>query len=560
MDFISKQDYIASLNFTLEPVRKFLKNRISIPCVGSSAAWYSDLASYSETFLRPLWGLVPLWKGGHGDDEMKELYRRGIAYGTTPDSPGYWGETGERDQRFVEMAALAYALLLTPDIIWEPLTDSEKLNLTDWLSQINTHKVCDSNWIFFRILVNIALKHLGKEFSQNLLNSDLARIDEFYIGNGWYMDGPQHQKDYYISMAIHFYSLIYAMFETDSYAEKFRERAALFAKDYIYWFADNGAALPYGRSLIYRFAQGAFWSACILADVKGVDKSIIKGILSRHMKDWYDADIFDNGNILTIGYKYQNLLMAEHYNAPGSPYWALKAYALTALSDNDEFWDINQADMPELSSKKLIREADMLICRNKGEVYAYTAGTHDSLSCGSITSKYLKFVYSTKFGFNIKFGDVSIAEACGDNMLVFDVGGVFCERRFNYSFELSENKLVINWSPIRGIRVKTEVIPNGSSHMRIHTVNSEYDCTAYDGGFAVASRDIDGCTGYTGENFAKAENRFSSCKVISHSGGTGCLVNASPNTNLIYNKTVIPTVKYHIRKGTTLIKTEVIAD
>ena len=122
-----------------------------------------------------------------------------------------------------------------------------------------------------------------------------------------------------------------------------------------------------------------------------------------------------------------------------------------------------------------MRRADMLVQRSGGEVYAYPAGTHDALGCGHIPEKYLKFVYSTKFGFNVQFSDLSIQEACGDNMLVFDVGGVFCERRFNYSFSLSESGLVINWSPMRGIRVSTELTvyrtEDGTTrHKRVHKV------------------------------------------------------------------------------------------
>ena len=35
------------------------------------------------------------------------------------------------------MAAIAYGLLLTPQVLWDPLTDSEKDCLATWLSEIN---------------------------------------------------------------------------------------------------------------------------------------------------------------------------------------------------------------------------------------------------------------------------------------------------------------------------------------------------------------------------------------------------------------------------------------
>lgn len=548
MNYITKNDYITALNKIINPIKDELYRCNGKPVYGFSAALYNDNSVYAEGFLRPLWGLVPLWHGGHGDDDLKEAYRKGIINGTNPDSDFYWGLCNDYDQRFVEMAALAYALLFAPDVIWEPLSKSEKNNLVLWLSQINHHIVCDNNWRFFRVLVNTALKHLGENYDESQMITDLSRFDDFYLGNGWYMDGPIHQKDYYISMAIHFYSLIYATVENDEYAKKFRERAKLFAKDFIYWFADDGSALPYGRSLIYRFAQGAFWSMCLVAGVDVFDIGTIKGIISRHISDWLNAPIFDNGGVLTIGYKYPNLLMAEHYNAPGSPYWGLKFFALLALNDNNSFWDADIKPMPQLNQKKLIREADMLIRRYDGDVFAYPAGTCEQPGCGQMTTKYLKFAYSTRFGFNVKFSDAPLEEACTDSMLIFNIGGVYCERRFSYSFELNENTIMINWSPIKGIRIKTEINPDISSHTRKHIIESDYDCIAYDCGFAVACRDTDNCITSTGKNFAQAQNTFCGCLAQSECGEP-IIISAMPNTNIIFNKTVIPSIKYRIPKG-----------
>lgn len=552
MQYVTKQDYINALNKIIEPVRSALIEGGSLPSYGSSAAWYDDISAGVESFARPLWGLVPLWRGGYGDEQMKELYRKGIISGTDPKSDGYWGGCGSRDQRYVEMASMAYAMLLTPEVVWTPLNDEQKQNFKSWLWQINTHEVCDSNWRFFRVLVNIALKSVGEEYAQDRLDEDLSRLDEFYLGGGWYMDGPQQQKDYYISMAFHFYGLIYSCFENDEYAAKFRHRAELFAQDFVYWFADCGAALPYGRSLTYRFAQGAFWGACLLADVKPFDAEVIKGLISRHLDYWLKAPIFDNGGVLTIGYRYPNLRMAEHYNAPGSPYWGLKFFVFVALLDDDEFWSVPAAPLPELDKSRLMREADMLIQRDCGEVYAYTAGTHSSLGCGHIPEKYLKFVYSTPFGFNVSYENQELWTASPDNMLVFYIGGMIHMRRDNHSFELTESGLVINWSPFGGIRVRTEIMPKGASHIRKHTIYSDYDCIAYDCAYALAAGDKDGCE--CGNGYA--QNSKYRCEISSDSG-EGMSFAAAVNTNLLNPKTVIPAVKFRINKGVTEINSEI---
>ena len=70
------------------------------------------------------------------------------------------------------------------------------------------------------MLVNVALKKVGRKYSQEQLDKDIARIDEFYLGNGWYIDGLHGQKDYYIGFAFHFYGLIYAAAMEDDDKER----------------------------------------------------------------------------------------------------------------------------------------------------------------------------------------------------------------------------------------------------------------------------------------------------------------------------------------------------
>ena len=60
---------------------------------------------------------------------------------------------------------------------------------------------------------------------------------------------------------------------------------------------------------------------------------MIKGIVLRHLRWWLKQPIFDRDGILSVGYSYPNLAMAEDYNAPGSPYWGLKTLLVLALDE-----------------------------------------------------------------------------------------------------------------------------------------------------------------------------------------------------------------------------------
>lgn len=137
------------------------------------------------------------------------------------------------------------------------------------------------------MLVNVAFKKLGcKEYNPEKINQTLNEINGLYIGNGWYEDGPTGNCDYYIAFAFHYYGLLYSYFmkeEDPVNSQAFKDRANLFGKQFIYWFDQDGAGIPYGRSLTYRFAQVAFFSACIFAGVETLDLPVMKGIIDRNL-------------------------------------------------------------------------------------------------------------------------------------------------------------------------------------------------------------------------------------------------------------------------------------
>ena len=315
-----KEDFRALLMEIIRPLLPYYTKEKAGIALGVTATTYEQRTIRLEAFSRVLWGLVPFWAGGGSDAEFEEIYRKGLTAGTNPENAEYWGGFHAFDQRFVEMAAMAYGLILAPDKIWEPLTEKEKDNLADWLYGINDYELPVCNWVLFAVLVNIALKKLGRKYDAGKLEKYLDGAGSFYLGDGWYQDGDSGQKDYYVSFAIHFYSLFYAKVmeaEDPERCRLYKERAALFAKQFIYWFDEKGRALPFGRSLTYRFSQVSFFSACLMAGVEPFDVGVMKGLIVRHFCDWMKRPIFDGNDILTIGYGYPNLIMGERYNGPG---------------------------------------------------------------------------------------------------------------------------------------------------------------------------------------------------------------------------------------------------
>ena len=550
----SKQDFRNWMHKILDPLKPLYSEGGARLRLGDSGVTYPQVSIEMEAFSRPLWALVPFWAGGGEDPEFEDIYVRGLSGGTDPFGGEYWGGFTDYDQRFVEMAAIASGILFAPEKVWEPLSREAKGNLAQWLYGINEYIIPDCNWQFFMILVNAALRKQGCRFSQEKLDSGLEKIESYYLGDGWYRDGGSAQKDYYISFAMHYYGLLYAAAMEKEEPERclrFKERAEIFARDFIYWFDENGAALPYGRSLAYRFGEAAFWSAYVFAGLKDIPAGVVKGILARHLSWWDQQKICDRDGVLTIGYAYPNLIMAERYNAPGSPYWGMKSLLCLALPDNHEFWRAKAEPLPGLKTVKMLKQADMLVHRMGKDVMAYPAGVCEKYGHGHVPEKYSKFVYSTRFGFSVARSQIVLHENAPDSALAFVIDGddyVFV-RKVSLSFEVRPDRVISTWQPFPGIMVTSTVIPEDEGHRRVHEIESAYGCTVYDCGFSVEK--------FTEGYEQKAEGagafvRFKDmgCEVRGNwPKAKGVVIEADPNTNVLYPNGSIPAVAYRVEKG-----------
>lgn len=559
-DFKSKEAAQKVLLELLEPLKPLYSKDKARLHVGVTSAHYENDSISMESFARPLWGLIPFWMGGGIADEFAEIYRRGISNGTNPLHPEYWKTCRDYDQKFCEMAALSYGMLFCPDKLWDPLTQVEKDRLIEWLWEINRHECCACNWQFFKIITNIAMYKKGYEYDKKGLIEGLELIDAYYDAGGWYNDGNGGDKDYYNPYVMVTYGMIYALFmeeEDPIRCARYKERAMAFGKDYIYWFAEGGEAFPYGRSMTYRFAQVAYFSVCVLSGLEVFSLSVLKGIISRHLVYWLNQPIYDQGGVMSIGYTYPNLQISESYNAPGSPYWALKAFMFLGISDDHPYWKAEAEPLPHLDSFKYLKHANMLIQRDKTNVVALVPGRTEADGHSHTIEKYAKFAYSSKFGFSIARSNTTLPEMAPDSTLVFEVlGYYFTKNIVEKDYCIDESGITCTWEVIPGIRVLTRIVPTNEGHIRIHEIESIYECNAYDCGFAVSTDDLKRYSCDLNAESACVKNDLGFCSVQSLGGsGKPDILIPDPNTNLIHTKTRIPMSVYRIRKGNNQIKT-----
>jgi len=526
---------------------------------GPPGATFRDSAAGMEGFARLLWGLVPYVAGGN-KYRLWDTVLEGLANGVNPEHQEYWGQPGDYDQLLVEMAVIAYAICAIPEKIWEPLSGKVKTDLLRWLSFINTRKIPDCNWIFFRILVNSALKKLDSQyFDDQKFKRSLELVERCYLGGGWYNDGfpeARRARDYYIPWAFHYYGLILAACCAEiigDRAQVYLERASAFALDFLYWFAADGSALPYGRSLTYRYAAGAFWAALAFADCQALPWGRIKGLYLRHLRWWFKQPFFSETGLQSVGYRYPNLHMAERYNSPNSPLWALKAFIVLAVPEDHGFWRAEEQPLDKEESVHAQPHLGFIISDSEetGHLFALNAGQWtpgESNEHNHMAEKYSKFAYSAYFGFNVATDTYGVDKLGHDNMLLVSRGDRFYRYRMQtFDHYASADRLCSSWEPFEGMRITTCLCLQGAWSVRLHHVESSFDFSSVEGGFALPYGD----SSYPlpeklqestkGEAGWKTEFGFSGIRDVARTR-VGRVIVANPNANIMHERTFIPSL------------------
>lgn len=461
--------------------------------LGSFASVFEESTAELEGFARPLYGIVPLTVGGY-EFAHWERFGAGLDAGTDPDSAEYWGAVpGDNDQRMVEQAAIGLALAFCPEHVWEPLSAAARERLVSWLHGIFDHDPNPNNWQFFRVLVALGLERVGAPFDAAKLTTSLDLLDTYRVGRHWYADGALTNVDYYVPFAFHTYGLMYAAANDlglgdDARAAAYRERAASFASDVQHWFAPDGAAVPFGRSLTYRFAMSSFWGALAWADVQSdLSWGAVRGLAMRNLRWWSNQPISDRDGVLSIGYTYDNRRLSETYNSAGSPYWCMKAFGSLAAPGDHPFWTSDEEPLEPLDAPVTIGDAGQVIARDGDHAVILSARPAVGLDFPEqCAAKYRKFAYSSVFGFS---GDVAdmFGSIHTDSMLALtDADG---NRRVRLGIEAAGVEDAMTWStwhPWPDVRVDSVCwAVDASRHGRVHRVRTERDLTGVESGFAI---------------------------------------------------------------------------
>ncbi|WWD17738.1 hypothetical protein CI109_102179 [Kwoniella shandongensis] len=616
-EYKTRDDVVKACVALLDPLASHTSKGGATIDIGSSATHYDTKAVALETFARPLWALASLLYGGVKYDGA-ERWIQGFASGTDPKSEEYWGAAADKDQRMVEMSPLSYAVAMAPEVFYENQTDQAKENICAFLQSCIGKRMPDTNWLWFRVFANLALRKVGSHFhNPEQMEKDLLRLEEFQLppheptGNdsgsaGWSRDGPEDVKqlDYYSSsFAIQPAQMIYAKLcaETDpGRAEKYKQRAKDFILDFVYYFSDEGAAIPFGRSMVYRFAVIATASTMALADVEPpapLTWGHIKGLVLRHLRYWNDAkDIFRSDGTLNIGYRFDCVNMTENYNAPGSPYWCMKAFICLGASADHPFWTADELPWPTdaFPTIKALPDPSHIMVRKGGHTFLLSSGQAPHYAMRHGPAKYCKFSYSASFGFCCPTGDMDLGQLAGDSMLALRDTSDGVEECDGESWRVRRHPteariegrgtdkvhLRSKWRPWKDVEVETWLLPpqedsSPNWYLRIHKITTGRKLLSSEGGWTNYGQGADGralIQSFSGLMSPGGDQEEGWSRAVTAGGAVGLhdipykgsegkrqgqLVQIDPNANVIFSRGILPSLLGEIKEGESWIVTAI---
>jgi len=302
---------------------------------------------FARTFLTAAFRVA----GSRGEDPhgFLDWYARGLAAATDPSSGEAWLRLHEHGQTKVEAASVALGLHLTRPWLWDRLDPGVQERVVDYLSDGLDTFYPQTNWLWFRVVVREFLHSVGALDDLSGLREDVATLDGFYRGDGWYADGAERSYDHYAGWAMHLYPVLWARMaagrpDADAAAATARERLGLFLPDAAGMVGADGGPLVQGRSLTYRFAAAApFWVGA-MADAGS--PGLLRRAASGVVQHFVDRGAPDDDGLLTLGWYGAWRPMAQRYSGTGSPYWASKGLLGLALPAEHPAWTAVEEPLP----------------------------------------------------------------------------------------------------------------------------------------------------------------------------------------------------------------------
>lgn len=344
--------------------------------------------AYMECFGRLMAGISP-WLSLPDDDteegkmrkQLREWAIKAYTNAVDPESPDYLGwQSG--GQTLVDAAYVVESLHRAYDALWKPLDEVTKQRYIKELEGLRRYDPCYTNWLLFCGMEECFIMKAGGQADMYRVHRAMEKIEEWYVGDGWYSDGPSFAFDYYNSYVIQpMYLECLEMIREKRGDDNWTVRTYVPTEDknrganYRYdqalkrmqkygvilerFISPEGTFPVVGRSIPYRMAvmqplAMLAWQKKLPGELhEGQVRAGLTAVMHR-MFDGIGQTNFTKDGYLTIGFVGSHPNVADWYTNNGSLYMTSLAFMPLGLPANDSFW----TSAPEKWTSKKAWEGD----------------------------------------------------------------------------------------------------------------------------------------------------------------------------------------------------------
>ena len=313
---------------------------------------------YMECFGRLMAGVAP-WltlpddatAEGKQRKQLREWALASYKNAVDPQNPDYlcWGIGG---QNLVDAAYIAESFLRAYDTLWKPLDEVTKQRYLKEFAKLRHIDPPYTNWLLFSSTIESFMAKAGGDFDEYRVNSACRKVEEWYVGDGWYADGPVFAFDYYSSYVFHpmYLETLQAMVDAkvnsrldyQKYYDRELRRCQKYSIILERFISPEGTFPAFGRSIPYRMATMQplalmAWYQTLPSDLSNGQ---VRAALTKVLHRMFDQqNNFNEKGYLSIGFcgnSQKNV--ADWYTNNGSLYMTTLAFMPLGLPADHPFW------------------------------------------------------------------------------------------------------------------------------------------------------------------------------------------------------------------------------
>ncbi|MBO9713859.1 DUF2264 domain-containing protein [Sphingomonas sp.] len=312
---------------------------------------------YLEAFGRLIAGLAP-WLALPDDATPEGKLRATLrdqalasyAHSVDPSSPDYllWNDA---PQALVDSAYFTNALMRAPGL-WKALDKATQQRIVTEIKGVRRFSPPYTNWLLFAAMNEAFLLWAGEDWDPVRIDLAVRKVNEWYVGDGWYADGPHFHFDHYGSYVIHpmLVEILEVLVATKAkfnsldapvLLEQAVKRMQRYGEHLERLVGTDGGYAPIGRSLTYRTA--VFQPLGLLAWRKKLPASLPEGqirgaTLAAQRAVFRFPTNFDERGYLTIGFTGHLPKLGDWYSNAGSMYLTSLSLMALGLPAGDSYW------------------------------------------------------------------------------------------------------------------------------------------------------------------------------------------------------------------------------